>query len=74
MRVSRGSVAGTGLRAEDWRSGCGSNQTGPLLARITGSTEGLEALLSSCGWQAVAEGEALPRQYRLTAGLEKGQN
>ncbi|MGE0973385.1 DUF2913 family protein (plasmid) [Klebsiella sp. WOUb02] len=50
------------------------NQTGPLMARITGSTEGLVALLSSCGWQAVAENDALPRQYRLTAGQEKGQD
>ncbi|CAI1225801.1 DUF2913 family protein [Serratia ficaria] len=47
------------------------NQTGPLLARITGSVEGMVALLSTCGWQAVAEDEALPRQYRLTAGQEK---
>ncbi|MEL5515513.1 DUF2913 family protein [Serratia bockelmannii] len=50
------------------------NQTGPLLACITGSVEGMVALLSSCGWQAVAEGEAPPRQYRLTAGQEKGQD
>ena len=44
------------------------------LAHITGSVEGMVALLSTCGWQAVAEGEALPRQYRLTAGQEKGQD
>ncbi|MGE0973218.1 DUF2913 family protein (plasmid) [Klebsiella sp. WOUb02] len=50
------------------------NQTGPLMARITGSVEGMVALLSSCGWQAVAENDALPRQYRLTAGQEKGQD
>ncbi|MGE0969538.1 hypothetical protein ACQFN5_06085 [Klebsiella sp. WOUb02] len=50
------------------------NQTGPVMARITGSVEGMVALLKSCGWQAVAEGDALPRQYRLTAGQEKGQD
>ena len=47
-------------------------QVSPLITRITGRAEGMVTLLASCGWQAVAEGEALPRQYRLTAGQEKG--
>jgi hypothetical protein len=46
----------------------------PLLARITGRSEGMVTLLNSCGWQAETDGEALPRQYRLTAGQEKGQD
>ncbi len=44
-------------------------QVSPLLARITGRSEGMVTLLSSCGWQAETDGEAL---YRLTAGQEKG--
>ncbi|MGE0968625.1 DUF2913 family protein (plasmid) [Klebsiella sp. WOUb02] len=48
------------------------NQTGPLMARITGRSEGMVELLTTFGWQAEVEGEALSRQYRLTAGQEKG--
>jgi putative hemolysin len=40
----------------------------------SGRTEGLVTLLGSCGWQAETDGETLPRQYRLTAGQEKGQD
>ncbi len=47
------------------------NQTGSVMARITGNVEGMVELLTTFGWQAVAEGDALPRQYRLTAGQEK---
>ncbi|CAI2534013.1 Protein of uncharacterised function (DUF2913) [Serratia ficaria] len=46
-------------------------QTGPLMARITGRSEGMVALMATFDWQAVADGDALPRQFRLTAGQEK---
>ncbi|EHT99453.1 hypothetical protein CKS_1640 [Pantoea stewartii subsp. stewartii DC283] len=70
VRVSRGSEAGSGLRAEDWRSGCGS--AGSCCSPSTSAISSCRALMRSSAsrtWRAVFSrsfSELLPNCIRCS--------
>lgn len=51
----------------------GGKQVAPVMARFTGSVQGLKTLLNRCGWQIAINGpsrlyELMAEKYELTMG------